>query len=363
MASGVTPPPLLDDEPAGAGAETFAYTLKDGTICRGWDDFLRVASQRWGGLREELESGRLEVFLKHLGRPDLVPDRGRAGETADQRLDAWLRRLPTSRPVSPELDVYPHMLRVAVSAADGEVEKSLRVRNVGDGLLRVRAGSSRRGIGGPRLDPAVVGRELEIVEQEELRVWVRTRKEPGVGAGSVVLEGNGGTKRVEVRYEAQTDSGIDAQGASGTAGGARPGEWLAGVSLVKRLVGGGLMMAGARVLLAAGGWLIAAPGSLAPGLAGPAVLGGILGGVAVVMGMIRQGHRGEEVFGGVAGAIAGVMGAALALALCRAVEPALGLDPGRGGVVAVLLWGLAGLGLAGASMIYQPVRTGGEGAS
>src|SRR5690606_18719067 len=46
-------PPAEPPRPPSSGGP-FALRLPSGTVCRSWDDFLVVASQRWGELREEL---------------------------------------------------------------------------------------------------------------------------------------------------------------------------------------------------------------------------------------------------------------------------------------------------------------------
>jgi len=68
--SAATSPPPPRPQPQ--AQSSFLFTLKSGSICRSWDDFLRVAAQRWGDLREELSSGRLDAWLKSTGRADLV---------------------------------------------------------------------------------------------------------------------------------------------------------------------------------------------------------------------------------------------------------------------------------------------------
>ena len=89
--------------------------MPSGEVCRTWDDFLTVSAQRWAELRDELTSGRLAGYLAAIGRSDLAP-RADAPGTPDERLDAWLGSLPTTRPSRPELDVHPRSIAVRVAA-------------------------------------------------------------------------------------------------------------------------------------------------------------------------------------------------------------------------------------------------------
>src|SRR5947209_7444521 len=102
-----SPPPV----PARAGPLPSAFTLASGARCRTWDDFLTVSAQRWPAMREELVSGRLAAFLTSVGRGDLAPS-AQAPGTPDERLDAWLGALPTTRPSRPELEVHPATVRL-----------------------------------------------------------------------------------------------------------------------------------------------------------------------------------------------------------------------------------------------------------
>ncbi len=47
------------------------FTIKGGSLCKSWDDFLILAAQRWALVRDELTSGRLAEHLSRIGRTDL----------------------------------------------------------------------------------------------------------------------------------------------------------------------------------------------------------------------------------------------------------------------------------------------------
>src|SRR5437764_1320086 len=83
-----------------------SFVLGPGAVCRSWDDFLTVSAQRWRAMRDELVTGRLAAFLVSSHHAQLAPSPDAPG-TPDERLDAWLASIPTTRPSQPELDVHP----------------------------------------------------------------------------------------------------------------------------------------------------------------------------------------------------------------------------------------------------------------
>ncbi len=111
------------------------FMIQGGSTCRTWDDFIILAAQRWTLIRDELTSGRIADHLKRIGRSDLVP-RPEPTETADEQLDAWLARLPTSRSSDPELDIHPLPLVIRAATPGGLIRKTVRISNVGYRLLR-----------------------------------------------------------------------------------------------------------------------------------------------------------------------------------------------------------------------------------
>ena len=128
-------------------------------VCQTWDDFLAVSAQRWDELRADLVSGRLGAFVASVGRPDLTP---RSGPDDDERLDAWIARLPTRAPAAPELEVHPRRVSIAIAAPGVTVARKVRVSNVGFRLLRVRVTLEKEDGAKFSLGPAVDGRELVV---------------------------------------------------------------------------------------------------------------------------------------------------------------------------------------------------------
>ncbi len=109
--------------------------MASGATCRTWDDFLTVSAQRWAALRDELTSGRLAAFLARVGAGAMAPSADAPG-TPDERLDAWLGSLPTTRPGRPELEVHPETLAVRAATGGGTIRQAVQITNVGYRLLR-----------------------------------------------------------------------------------------------------------------------------------------------------------------------------------------------------------------------------------
>src|SRR5262249_33337541 len=131
--SAAPPPP----RPSG-GVISFVFTIKDGPTCRNWDDFLTVSAHRWSSLREELTSGRLAAFLASIQRQELAPDPNAPG-SPDERLDAWLAGLPTTKQARPELDVHPAKLALKATPGGGLTRKKVQITNTGYRLLKATA--------------------------------------------------------------------------------------------------------------------------------------------------------------------------------------------------------------------------------
>ena len=189
------PPP----RPAAPPSATFSYPIPGGATCRSWDDFLAISSQRWEAVREELTSGRLAAFLFSIGRAELAPS-AQARGTPDERLDAWLGSLPTARQARPELDVHPSRMVVKVTPGGGVVRRTIQVSNVGDRLLRSTA----------RVEPSstawlsVAPGPIVTVEGTDLAVEIAVPDAlPQPLRAEVIVEGNGGSRRVAVILEAK----------------------------------------------------------------------------------------------------------------------------------------------------------------
>jgi hypothetical protein len=322
--------------------------IGSGTTCRSWDDVLRVSTQRWSELREELVSGRLAATLARIGRSALAPDPDARG-MPDERLDAWLSGLPTTRPFLPELDVHPARIEIQSGPGGGTLRRTLQILNIGHRLLRVSARlESSEPPGWLEIDPAWARGPTAVVDQAELPLVVRVPEALDRPLrATIVLEGNGGSKRVEVTLERAASSPAEPVLEAGTPPFA-PGS-LAGrlgrvpsSTLVPIMAGlGGLT----RLVLALADRAVASPAGEAPGLLGPALVLAVLGGLGGFWFSRRQQPPGDSLAMVGAGGMLGLLAAAVLTAACRAIEPLGGAVLGRSMLVAILLWVVLGAGL------------------
>ena len=335
------PPPVAPVRPGGP----FLFTLKDGPACRSWDDFLTVSAQRWGALRDELASGRLAAFLASIGRDELKPP---AAGTPDERLDAWLGALPTTKSSRPEIDVHPATLSIQVASGGGTTRRTLRVTNIGYRLLRATARVEPAGTPWLALSPEFAGRPFVVVEGTDLPLAISPPDRlAGPLSAAVILDGNGGSRRVPV-----TLAPAAARDAIPEPVAAAQAEWgladrIARQSPTARVLIWGIAALAARALVLAGG-------AIAPGLLGPAELFAALGALAGAILAGRRGSIGDVPAGGIAGACFGVFVAAILVAAGQAVEPTT-LAP-----INLALWALLGAVAAGASLVLIPHRPGSE---
>jgi FHA domain len=328
------PPPARAAAPAGgvSGRLPVPFTMAGNVVCRSWDDFLVLAAGRWEALREELSSGRLADYLRRVQRPDLVP-RWEKGRAVDEQLDEWLGRLPATRASAAELDVHPESLTVAALPGGGLTHHSLRVTNVGYRLLRTTARIEPAGASWLRLRPEYQGRSFTTIDQTELPLELEipeTVDSPLTAA--VVLESNGGTKRVEMRLErAGAPAALPVQAvAAGSVlprWGASLGERIAHVPALTRVVFASGLAAGLRLLIALLSLLpLGAQGSrpLEPRLAAIALVligAGALGGSALAL---ARNERQELAAAGFAGGALGLLAAAVFHAVIQSLEHILG---------------------------------------
>ncbi len=338
---------------------SFTYRSSiSGTTCRTWDDFLAFSAQRWDELRDDLVSGRLADSFASAGHPDLIPSPSKkplTTELADERLDAWLARLPTRSPSKPELDVHPLRMVIAVASGGVTIRRKVRVSNVGHRLLRAKIGVAPGGAN-LTLDPTFEGREVVIRDFVDVPFEVNVPDPfPGGLQATLVISGGGVEKQVLI----QVDRKVNATQDGSTVGDPDPspvaGPFAAfgAMPVGKRVVIGGLVAPATRLVVGVVGGAIgedamAASGPDVPHLGGVVVALGLLGAVGVGwwMGVSRKGGRGDALWGAIAGAGLGALGASVVVAACQAIEPTLG--PLAGSPIAVCgLWGLLGAASAG----------------
>lgn len=351
----VPPRPGPAPVPAPPGTSAFSYPVAGGPTCRSWDDFLTASAQRWEAIRDELTSGRLGSFLASVGRPDLAPS-PRAPGTPDDRLDAWLGSLPAGRDARPELDVHPARLVIRATPGGGTIRRSVRVSNVGHRLLRSTARVEPEGRGWLSIPPEFANGPFATVEVTDLPVVVTIPETLGAPlVGGLVIEGNGGSKRVEVVLEARPTADEIPGAGPAPPGGATLAAMIARQPPVARVPAWGMAAMAARLVVGvAGGSLgsdaMTASGPDAPKLGGVALLLAAAGaGLGARLAWRRGGPR-EAPAGGFAGGFAGVVAAAALVAACRSIEPILG-DWSTSVIAVSGLWAVLGAGLGAISTL------------
>jgi FHA domain len=360
-AAAVAPRPA---QQAAGGKLATAFVLANGAQCRSWDDFLVHSAQSWSQVREELTSGRLIEYLRRIGRPDLIPHAA-PDRSPDDRLDEWLARLPVNQSSAPELDVHPETLLVQAKTGGGVARLSLRITNVGFRLLRSTLRIEPADARWVRLLAGQDGRAFQTIDQTEIPVEIELPETiDRLLRALIVIESNGGVRRVEVRVERPADPLLTAEPGADFAASEFPivakqlGRRLAHVGLLARVVVCIGAAAGLRLLFAL---MNAMPfGGAGSTLAEPRItsVALITAVVGVFSGLILARRRGEPrdlLTAGLAGGVLGLLSSALWFAVMQGAERALG--SWSTSIAAVcLLWGAAGAMLALLSTIFVPYR-------
>ena len=339
---------------------SLSYSLPWGSVCRSWDDFLIVASQRWSDLRDELASGRIDTWLTSLGRVDLVIS-GPSKISPDDRLDAWLAILPTTHPARAELDVPLKRLIIRVTPGGGTTLKSVAIANVGHRLLRITAMITPLNLAWIKLGDSVSGRTQTVIDSFNLPIEISIPEHLSrPQTATLWIEGNGGSQSIEVILEPKDSSRSDfANRMSPDGSRAGFGVWLAQISYFKRWVVlglGGLVLRGIvslsdRMTEAVGSSVINGErrGLLAPLIIFAALMALSVAGMAVVRGKASLAFHCL-----ISGAVGGSAVAAIIVATCRGLEPLLG-DLASNPFALGLLWALMTFLLTTLSAIVFPV--------
>ncbi len=352
-----TPPPLPRPEPVKTGPIPSPFTSSSGITCRTWDDFLTQAAQRWPALREELVTGRLGAWLATIQRSDLIPSPSAPG-SPDERLDDWLGRLPTTRVSKPELEVHPASLVVRVAPGGGSTRRAVQLTNVGYRLLRstVRVEpASANWLGVP---PEYRRGPFVTVEASEVPIEIQIPEiltQPLTGA--LVVESNGGTRRVEVRLERPPGQDVIPEPSEAVATG--------GITLRDIIE---VYPPAQRFVFAIVGAVVLRCGAMAAGLFSEGSASGVslrttgvlfaLVGALLAARAARRGGESRDVPPALfAGAFAGVLVAAVVIAICSAVEPIVFGSMSRTLWLSAALWVVLGACFAGVSLVVVPPRT------
>jgi hypothetical protein len=273
--------------------------------------------------------------------------------------------LPATCSSAPELDVHPEALNVR-AVGGGITRQSVRVTNVGYRLLRCTVRIEPAGTSWIRLRPEHEGRPFFTIEQTDLPLEIEI---PEVldrpRSAAIVLESNGGTRRVFVRIERPAEPVVPLESAI-SPGGIEVSEWVrrlgrrvARLRPVVRIASGAFGALALRSLVVLSG--LVPLGGRGTTLVEPrlSALGIILAGVGIVVaGSLgrRQGERRDLLSTGFAGGLFGLLSAALVYAAIRSVEHLLGNWSASLWAVG-LLWAAIGAAIAGASILLLPHRS------
>ena len=347
--------------PLSPQSSSFLFTLKGGATCRTWDDFLAISAQKWADLRDELTSGRLTAFLVSIGRSDLSPH-PRALGSPDERLDAWIGRLPAIRDAKPELEVHPRTVVIRAAAGGGVTRKKIQVSNSGYRLLRATARVEPADATWLTIAPEFSRREFLVIDSMDLNIDATLPESIGTTTkAEIVFEGNGGSARVAILVEPPTARIAEPVGASSPKARISLGlrERIARQEVGTRLIAWPLSMIVARMLIAAANAIVAVPGDT-PSLLGPAIGFAVLGAFAALWASRASAMR-DRPSAAVTGGILGAMLAAIVIAVCRTVEAPIAKVAGSSILVACLTWAVLGAALAVASILVIPPRSKPEG--
>jgi hypothetical protein len=343
--------------------------MAGGAQCRTWDDFLVLSAQRWAAVRDELMSGRLAEYLRKIQRPELVPhitpDR-----PADDQLDEWLARLPANVKSAPELEVHPESLVVYAKTGGAVTVQSLRVANVGYRLLRWTSRVEPPDAPWVRLRPEHNGQPVQTIEHTDLPVELTLPELIDRPLRAlIVIESNGGAKRIEVRIERPVEQVLIAEGATGgvtgnPAWGGLLLEKMARLRPGARLAVGSLGAVGLRLLIVL--MNLVPIGRSGSGLLEPRLVSVsavmVASGVLVALALLRgRGEARDRPAAAFAGGALGLLAAAFWFASIQSAEKTLGAWSNSLPILA-LFWAAVGALIALLSLILVPHREDHRGA-
>ena len=136
---------------------------------------------------------------------------------ADEQLDAWLARLPASRSSDPELDVHPQTLVIRAATAGGLICKSLRITNVGYRLLRSTVRVEPAASMSIRVAAEFSARPFLTIDYTDTPVEIELPENArSTTLGTVVVDSNGGVRRIEILLERPALNTATAEGVNGS---------------------------------------------------------------------------------------------------------------------------------------------------
>ncbi|MBI2805198.1 MAG: hypothetical protein HYX68_09500 [Planctomycetes bacterium] len=191
--------------PVDAGAQNFLqpFTFANGLTCRNFDQLAMACQTHWRDAVELLRRGHLGSFFGSLGRVDLAAAADEAAKfpDADRGLDQLLGRLPTRALQPPKLRVEPGALNLGAMKIGEDRVFDLHLVNQGMKLLygTVASDCDWLTVGAPAGHPAKI---FQTGSETVLPIRVRgqhLRASNQPLAGTLLVESNGGTKKVTVQ--------------------------------------------------------------------------------------------------------------------------------------------------------------------
>jgi hypothetical protein len=279
--------------------------------------------------------------------------------STDDQLDDWLGRLPTTKASGPELDVHPASLHVQAAGGGGLMRQTVRLTNVGYRLLRSTVRVEPVSARWLRVSAESDGGTFSTVDQTDLAIELDLPETlAGPLEAAILIESNGGSRRIPVRIE-KAKAAIHPADSAGPIGSQLAalegtlGEKVAAVRPQVRVIlaaGGAILV---RLLVLLGGVVLhgtrdARLSSVALALVGAGAA------VGVLLGLSRGAER-DVPASAFAGGSLGLLAAAVCFAIIQSVERLLGTYSTSVWAV-TLLWGTIGALVALLSNYLLPHR-------
>ncbi len=242
---------------------------------------------------------------------------------------------------------------------------SLRITNVGFRLLRSTVRIEPADARWVRLLACGDGRPFQTIDQTEIPVEIELPETiDRLLRALIVVESNGGTRRVEVRVDRPADPLLEVEAGSGLAATEIPilakelARRLAGISPLARAVACSAAAAGLRLLFAvvnAVPLIGSGSGPAQSRIASVAVVA-VAAGVMCGLSLARRRGESRDLFtAGLAGGLLGLLGSAIWFSIMQTAERVLGSWSTSTAAVC-LFWGAAGALFAVVSTMVFPYR-------
>ena len=199
--------PLAIPVPTGPVRLPHEFVFPSGRHCQNFDELLAGCLEDRATATSLLQSGAFKHYLTGAGRLDLAHAADQSlsqhGDS-DLALDAFLSRLPATKPPKPELELNPHKLLLGTLAVGETRQAQLVVQNIGTGLLHgmlnvVEGGTWLRLAGADNITTS----PLKVEREQTVRFAVDTAGLPAPMkcAARLTVITNGGIVEVPVRLD------------------------------------------------------------------------------------------------------------------------------------------------------------------